>query len=99
MTAALFLGLSRPAAALFSFLLSAPVVFGAGIYNIPKVMDQSFAPGQVAFYLTGVGVAAVSGYLFIAFLMRFVRTRSLALFAYYRFLLSALVVLALALGY
>ncbi|MBC8317338.1 MAG: undecaprenyl-diphosphatase UppP [Desulfobulbaceae bacterium] len=99
MTAALFLGVNRSGSALFSFLLSAPIIFGAGIYNIPKIMDQGLDKSGMLFYATGFVSAAVSGYIFISFLMRFVRTKSLAIFAYYRFALSGLVVIALLLGY
>lgn len=99
MTAALFLGLERPACALFSFLLSAPIIFGAGIYKIPQILEQGVDGQQSFFYLAGFISSAVFGYLFIAFLMRFVRTRSLSVFAYYRFMLSGLVVIALVFGY
>lgn len=99
MTAALFLGVNRSGSALYSFLLSAPIIFGAGIYNIPKIMSQGLDQSGLLFYATGFISAAISGYLFIAFLMRFVRTKTLAVFAYYRFALSGLVVVALVLGY
>ncbi|MBI5557612.1 MAG: undecaprenyl-diphosphatase UppP [Deltaproteobacteria bacterium] len=99
MTAGLFLGLNRSGSARFSFLLSAPIVFGAGIYKIPEIVRQGLDQNEIFFYLTGFLSAAVSGYLVIALLMKFVRTKSLAVFAYYRFFLSAVVVAALLLGY
>ena len=89
----LFLGLERAAAARFSFLLSAPVILGAGIYNLPAIFQQGLAGGMFGYYLAGFIMAAVSGYCFIAFLLQYVRTRSLAVFAYYRFVLAALVLL------
>lgn len=98
-TAGLFLGLSRSASARFSFLLSAPIIFGAGVYKIPKILGQGLDRNEILFYLSGFFAAALSGYAVIALLMRFVRTRSLAVFAYYRFALSAVVVVALLLGY
>lgn len=98
-TAGLFLGLERPVCALFSFLLSAPIIFGAGIYQVPRIMEQGINGRQSLFYLFGFASSAFFGYLFIAFLMRFVRTRSLSVFAYYRFFLSGLVVVALVLGF
>lgn len=99
MTAGLFLGLNRSASAQFSFLLSAPIIFGAGIYKIPKIINLGLDQSQMLFYLTGFLSSAVSGYLVIALLMRYVRTKSLTVFAYYRFCLSAIVVIALLLGY
>jgi undecaprenyl-diphosphatase len=97
MTAGLFRGLNRMAAARFSFLLSAPVILGAGVYQMPEIIRQSSEPGQFGFYLAGFLAAAISGYLVIAFLLRFVQTHSFAVFAYYRFLLAALILFALIL--
>ena len=93
MTAALMMGWNRMSAARFSFLLSAPIILGAGIYNLPAIIRQGSEPGQSGFYLAGFVAAAVSGYLVIAFLLRFVQTHSFAVFAYYRFVLAALVLL------
>ena len=93
MTAGLMVGLNRMSAARFSFLLSAPVIFGAAIYNLPDIILQGAVPGQMGFYLSGFAVAAVSGYLVIAFLLRFVQTHSFAVFAYYRLLLAGMVLL------
>jgi undecaprenyl-diphosphatase len=97
MTAGLFRGLNRMAAARFSFLLSAPVIFGAGIYKLPHIIEQGSMPGQFRFYLAGFLAAAVSGYLVIAFLLRFVQTHSFMVFVYYRFLLAILVLLGVLL--
>ena len=97
MTAGLFRGLNRMAAARFSFLLSVPVIMGAGVYKLPQIVQQGSAPGQFGFYLAGFLAAAVSGYLVIAFLLRFVQTHSFVVFVYYRFLLAALVLLGMIL--
>ncbi|OKY73861.1 MAG: undecaprenyl-diphosphatase UppP [Desulfobulbaceae bacterium DB1] len=98
MTAAIFLGLNRSASARFSFLLSAPIIFGAGVYKIPEIFSQGLDRSAFLFYGTGFFSSAISGYFVIALLMRFVRTKSLTVFAYYRFALSAVVVVALLLG-
>lgn len=92
-TVALFLGLQRTAAARFSFLLSAPIILGAGIYNLPAILRQGLEGDRLVFYGVGFLSAAISGYLFISFLLRFVQTRSLAPFAYYRFGLAGLILL------
>lgn len=91
MTAGLFRGLNREAVARFSFLLSAPIIFGAGVYKIPDIISQGMAAGQTAGYVAGFLSAAVSGYLVIAFLLRYIKTRSFEVFAYYRLLLAGLV--------
>jgi undecaprenyl-diphosphatase len=95
MTAGLMRGLNRMSAARFSFLLSAPIILGAGVYNLPEIIRQGSVPGQQGFYLAGFMAAAVSGYLVIAFLLRFVQSHSFAVFAYYRFVLAALVLVTL----
>jgi undecaprenyl-diphosphatase len=92
-TAGLLLGLDRTASARFSFLLSAPILLGAGCYKVLELFGgPGLETGQLSFFLAGFLAAAVSGYGVIAFLMKFVQTRSLAVFAYYRFGLAALVV-------
>ncbi len=93
MTAGLMLGLNRMSAARFSFLLSAPIILGAGVYNLPEIIRHGSQPGQLGFYLAGFIAAAVSGYLIIAFLLRFVQSHSFAVFAYYRFIVAGLVLL------
>ena len=97
MTAGLFRGLNRQAVARFSFLLSAPIILGAGVYKVPEIIHQGLAPGQTSFYLAGFLSAAISGYFVIAFLLRFVRSKTFEVFAYYRFALAALVLLSLLL--
>ena len=93
MTAGLMRGFNRMSAARFSFLLSVPVILGAGIYNLPDIISQGSEPGQLGFYLAGFFTAAVSGYLVIAFLLRFIQSHSFAVFAYYRFVLAGVVLL------
>lgn len=93
----LCLGFDRPTAVRFSFLLSAPIIFGAGIYKIPEIITQGLLGDQLPLYASGFFASAISGYIFIAFLMRFIRARSFAVFAYYRFALALLVWLALLL--
>jgi len=94
-TCGLALGLTRQAAIRFSFLLSAPIIFGAGVYKLPEIIAQGQMGGQSALFATGFLASAISGYLFITFLMHYIRARSFAIFAYYRFLAAALVIIAL----
>ncbi len=95
MTAGLFRGLNRQAVARFSFLLSAPIICGAGVYKVPEILRQGLTPGQGGFYLAGFLSSAISGYFVIAFLLRFIRSKTFEVFAYYRFALAALVILSL----
>lgn len=99
-TGGLFLGLKRESATRFSFLLSTPIVMGAGSYKFLKLLrGPGLEAGQPMFFLVGFIASAVSGYFVISFLMKFVETKSLAVFAYYRFFLSALVVIAVSFIY
>jgi len=95
MTAGLFRNLDRPTAARFSFLMSAPIIAGAGLLNGIKIIRQGLPPGQGSFFLAGFFASAISGYVFIAFLMRFIQTKSFAVFAYYRIALAGAVVLVM----
>lgn len=94
-TCGLAMGLTRQAAIRFSFLLSAPIIFGAGVHEVPKIIKNGLLDGQGILYASGFLAAAISGYLFISFIMQYIRARSFAIFAYYRFLLAAMVFIAL----
>jgi undecaprenyl-diphosphatase len=96
-TAGLALGLERPAAARFSFLLSAPIIAGAGIKSMFDVF-QAWQAGEMAasdliLFPIGFAAAAISGYLCIKFLLRYLQHHSIAIFAYYRWALAVLIVL------
>lgn len=88
MTAGLLAGLTRAAAARFSFLLSIPITALAGGYEILKLV-QAGAPAELDMALLAAAVAAVSGYLAIAFLMRLLQSRGMTPFVVYRLLLGA----------
>lgn len=90
MTAGLAVGMEREAAARFSFLLSVPMIAGAGIY---KLKDLSLAALDLPFVI-GIVVAAVVGYLAIRFLLQYLRHGSYLVFAVYRFVLALIVLIA-----
>lgn len=95
MTAALMLGLSRPAAARFSFLLGTPVILGAGFLHLKEAIGNGSINSAPAFYLTGFLASMISGYLCILFFLRFIQTKSLAVFAWYRLALAGLIIFVL----
>ena len=88
--AGLLAGLTREEATRFSFLLSIPAIVGALVLDLAKgnlVVSSASIAGTV--------VSGISGYLAIHYLMRFVRTHSLSVFAWYLFAIgpiSALVI-------
>ena len=89
----LFQGVSREAAARFSFLLSIPAILGAGILKLDELGNATEAPAEL---VAGTLAAAVSGFLAVSFLIRLLRTRTLWPFIWYRLAAGALFVLLLS---
>jgi len=86
-TAARLLGIEREAAARFSFLLSTPIILGAGVMQLKDITPADLnAP-----FIVGVTVSAVTGFLAIGFLLRYVATKNFNLFVWYRFAVGLLV--------
>lgn len=98
-TAGLFAGMSRETAARFSFLLSLPSVLAAGVYQLYKARESLFASQADASALAVATVAsAIVGYLSIAFLLRYLKTHTTAVFIIYRLALGGLLLWWLASG-
>ncbi len=87
-TTALFLGLDRVSAARFSFLMSTPIIFGACALKAKTF----FTAGIHAPEIIGVIAAAVSGYIAIAGLLRFLGTTSYKIFFWYRAAVALVIV-------
>ena len=93
-TAGLFVGLKREAAARFSFLLSVPAVLASGVlqlYEALKFIDQSMAVNIIV----ATVVSGISGYLAIDFLLKFLRKNSTFIFIYYRIALGIFILILL----
>ena len=93
-TAGLFTGLNREAAARFSFLLSVPAVLASGalqLYEAIKFVDQTMVVNLIVATL----VSAVSGYLAIDFLLKYLKRHSTFIFIYYRIGLGILIIFLL----
>ena len=101
-SAGLFRDLGRREAATFAFLLSAPVIAGAGGLQLVRVIgrfaDGTYTGEDVAFFATGFVTAAVVGYAAIAFLMRYLARNSMMAFVWYRVALGLVVITAIAAG-
>lgn len=87
-TAGRALGLTRESAAVFSFLLSMPITLAAVIFKFPDALRESESIAPLA---VGVVAAALSAWVAIAVLLRYVAKRSFGVFAVYRVLFGALV--------
>jgi len=87
------LGLRRDDAARFAFLLSAPVIAGAGGKKLLELTRAAAAGHDSWSYaLVGLVAAAITGYVAIGFLMRYVRSHNLGAFAVYRLALAVVTV-------
>lgn len=95
MTGGLLLGLKREAAVKFSFLLSAPIIFGSVVWQGRKLLNGAANGGHWEFWLLGILVSFLSGFLAIKFLLNFVKANSLWPFVIYRLILAAVVVFTL----
>jgi undecaprenyl-diphosphatase len=95
--AGLFLGLTRPAAVRFSFLLAIPAVVASGIFQLPDVLTPGGPSGvqMVVATLIAFGV----GYAAIAWLLRYVERHSVYVFVGYRIALGAVLFAALGTGW
>jgi undecaprenyl-diphosphatase len=98
-TTGLFRNFTREAATRFSFLLSAPVIAGAVLTELPKLVKMHEAGGldlPISTLAISILVSAMAGYFVIAFFVRYLQTRTLQVFVWYRLLLG-IVVIVLAL--
>ena len=76
-------GVKRPAAARFSFLLATPIIFGAGLFKLLDLFTVPDPLAQVPVLAVGFVVAAVSGYVCIWGLLRYLQRGRLYLFSVY----------------
>jgi undecaprenyl-diphosphatase len=92
-----FLGYDREAATRYAFLLAIPAVVGAGLFELPEIPhgDNIYGPWPT---LLATVVAFVVGYAAIAWLLRYVSTRSYLPFVIYRIALGAFTLTMLSLG-
>jgi len=95
-----FMGYSREAALRYSFLLALPAVFGSGLYELKGALGETASERVFSLPETFIAtaVAFVIGYAVIAWLLKYVTTKSFAPFIIYRICLGSLLILLLSLG-
>ena len=91
-TAGRAMGLDRAGAARFSFLLSMPIIAGAGVFKGLDLVKTGMPAGMAGPFLWGTLSSAVSGFLVIAFLLSYLRKHDFAVFLWYRLVVAALVI-------
>jgi len=96
-TAGLFLGLTRPAAVRFSFLLAIPAVVASGIFQLPDVFVRDGPSGGQLVVATLIAIGV--GYAAIAWLLRYIEHHSVYIFVWYRIALGSLLFVALGAGW
>jgi undecaprenyl-diphosphatase len=91
----LALGLNRESATRFSFMLSAPIIAGAGIKSIVNIYSGVQAGALVRtdliIFPVGFLMAALTGFYCIRFLLRYLQENNLNIFVYYRWALAVLI--------
>jgi undecaprenyl-diphosphatase len=97
-TLGLFLGLRREEAARFSFLMSVPIIAGAGGLELGEVISGGMDAAQSLLFVVGFLTSAAVGYVTIRFLLNYLTNHSLRAFAFYRFGVAAVVAILLLLG-
>jgi undecaprenyl-diphosphatase len=85
----MLLGFERAVITRFSFLLSVPAILAAALHEGWKMRHLTLSTNDVQVIAIGIVTSAVVGYLAVAFFIRFVSTRRLDVFAWYRLALAA----------
>ncbi|HSW39513.1 MAG TPA: undecaprenyl-diphosphate phosphatase, partial [Acidobacteriota bacterium] len=99
MTAAMLRNSDRVSAARFSFLLSTPIIVGAGMLQGWRLIDivrhplPGSDPVQWQAFIFGIAAAAITGFFCIKFFLRYLQTKSFTPFVVYRFVLAGVVLL------
>ncbi len=90
----LFRDMERESAARFSFLLSTPVIAGAVVLHLKKIMAGGEAH-NLRLFAVGVLSSAITGFIAIRFLLNYLKKHPVNVFAYYRFALAAVIILGI----
>jgi undecaprenyl-diphosphatase len=89
----LVFNLKREEAARFSFLMSIPIVFAAGLKEIWDARHFVFTSQDIVIYTLGFFASALVGYFCIKYLLKYLQKNTLNVFAYYRIILGILILL------
>jgi len=98
-SAGLFLGLKRDEAARFAFMLSGPIIAGAGLKTFVQVaFGGNLDSSDFNFFIVGIISSAVFGFLTIKYFLRYLSTKSLYPFIFYRVAVGLILLLVLLLN-
>ena len=96
--AGLLLGMSRPLAVEFSFLLGVPTLLAAGGYKMAQASPEVLS-GLWANLLLGTLVSAVTAFIAVKWLLRYLQSHTFIAFGWYRIALGGVILLAATLGW
>jgi len=97
--AALMLGLSRPAAVRFAFLVGIPTMFAAGALQLKDAFELGQAAELIApTTLIAFAVATITAWVSVVWLLKFVQTNTFKAFGWYRLVFGLLLLVLVAVG-
>lgn len=96
--AGLFVGMTRETAARFSFLLGIPAIGLSGVYELRELVRAGLGWAGLVPLIVAAAISALTGYLAIDFLLRYLRTHTTYLFIWYRIGLGLLLLTLLLTG-
>jgi len=89
MTSALFLNLNRETSARISFLLGIPITAAAALYKLKDLFEINLDINTINYFSLGVISSAITGFICIKYLLKFLKSNSFTIFAIYRIILSS----------
>jgi undecaprenyl-diphosphatase len=99
-TVSRYLGFARDSGARLAFLMSLPVIAGAGLYRAASVAADGGVPSElVSGFIAGMIASAVTGWLAVWGMLRFVRHRTFLPFVIYRFVVGTLLIVLVIAGF
>lgn len=98
LTAGLFMGLERAAAARFSFLLGIPAITLVGLVELKSALGEGLGQGAAVALIVGTISAFIFSYISIAWLLKFLQTQNTWVFVWYRLAFGVAILTAIAGG-
>ncbi len=92
-SAGLFLGLTRQESARFAFMLSGPIIAGAGSYKLlAAITSQKLTGADINFFIVGIVSSFIFGYLTIKYFLKYLGAKNLYPFIVYRIVIGILLI-------
>lgn len=91
----LFLNLTREESAKFAFILSGPIIAGAGVKKFLGVSMSTISSADYNFFIIGIISSAIFGFLTIKYFLKYLQSKSLIPFVFYRVFLGVIILLAI----